>query len=129
MNTTTTTFGVTQEQIDKCDRLVHENTNEVFYLVESQTTDALYKVTWNTQFHRLQCTCPAGNEGRGCWHKRAVLAHCRQFRELKKAERIAQERQELEARIRNARPMPMPTKQEQATWNAINASREFKLMR
>jgi hypothetical protein len=42
--------------------------------VASQTTDEEYRVTYNATYNVLSCNCKAGQEGKGCWHKRATLA-------------------------------------------------------
>jgi len=74
--TVTTQYNVTLEQIDKATRIIDMKTNTVFYQVESQTdpTQDPYRVEWNERFHKLTCSCAAGQQGIPCWHIRAALA-------------------------------------------------------
>lgn len=52
-----------------------ESNGKHFAKVESQTTAGTeYTVEYNPLFKVLTCNCPAGQEGRGCWHRRATLA-------------------------------------------------------
>lgn len=76
-------YHVTPEQIDKCTRLVDGQTGQVFYQVKSQSDpDAEpYTVRYNAQYKKLTCTCKAGQDGFGCWHRRASLAHGYEYRQ------------------------------------------------
>ena len=100
MNTTTTPFAVTQEQIDACERVIDETNHQVFYIVASTSNPGThYKVIYNRQFGCLQCLpfdgepCPASVKGLTCWHKRAALAAEAEYKALKRAERQAEQRQ------------------------------------
>lgn len=85
-------YNVTQEQIDRCDRITDYSRHKVFYQVESQTDSTLvYHVEYSNAHHVLTCTCKAGQYGIPCWHKRAALA----AEEVYKQE-IAQRRAEQE---------------------------------
>jgi hypothetical protein len=94
-------YGVTQEQIDRTDRVIDYHLHKVFYLVESESEPGTYyRVEWNEQFGCLQCrphhgrSCPASQQGIPCWHKRAALA----AEKLYKAER-QRERQREQAEV------------------------------
>jgi len=136
VTTVTKSYGVTPEQIDACDRYVHENTGEVFYLVKSATTDGVYyRVTWNKQYRCLACTCQAAQTSLGCWHRRAVREANQQYRKAKQAEQVAQERQAQEhaamlARIEAANQHPtVYTEAEIKAAQYLNQPNEFKLLR
>lgn len=69
------TFHVTPEQIDKATRLIDCATGKIYYQVDSQSEPGkAYEVRYNQQYHRMTCTCKAGEAGLGCWHRRAALA-------------------------------------------------------
>lgn len=77
--TTTTTKPVTQEQIDRCHRVINETTNEVFYQVESQTTVGQEYEVHYIKNGAFRCTCPATVT---CWHIRASIQHAKEFKKL-----------------------------------------------
>jgi SWIM zinc finger len=73
--TVTTKYNVTIEQIDRATKIIDCNTNTVYFQVDSQTTPGTaYNARFNPQYGKLTCTCPAGEKGINCWHKRAALA-------------------------------------------------------
>jgi hypothetical protein len=73
--TVTTKYNVTIEQIDRASKIIDGRDNSVYFQVDSQTTPGTsYNVRFNRQFGKLTCTCPAGEKGINCWHKRAALA-------------------------------------------------------
>jgi len=87
-------YHLTVEQIASAQRFVNAVNNQVFYLVRSQSVpDTDYKVIYNKEYRVLQCLphngqpCPASAAGRGCWHKRAVMAAEVQYKRDRKAER------------------------------------------
>ncbi|GCE04705.1 hypothetical protein [Dictyobacter aurantiacus] len=69
MATTTKTSPITEQQINRCTRIIDMQTMEPFYLVQSEADDLIeYKV----QYHKdpkcpgkghFTCTCPAGLDG------------------------------------------------------------------
>ncbi len=68
-------YGVTDEQLSKCNLIQDGSTGRYFYIVESQTTQGTeYTVKFNAHFGKLTCRCKAGNLGIDCWHKRASVA-------------------------------------------------------
>ncbi len=78
-------YSITTAQLDKATKILDCRTGEVFYQVQSQTTDAVYELRYVTAHRCITCTCPAGNppltdDGdyayatRPCWHKRAAAA-------------------------------------------------------
>ncbi len=81
----TTTFdisNVTPEQIDRCHRILNENTGETFYMVESESgafDEDGNLIEYTVRFIRgrgFTCTCPAGRQGfRNCAH--GTCKHCR----------------------------------------------------
>lgn len=89
-------FSVTPAQIDKASRIVNGLTGEVFYQVESQTTDATYEVHYNKKYNRTVCNCEAAKNGIPCWHKRASRAAAFEARQ---AERIAMAKEAEAARL------------------------------
>jgi hypothetical protein len=80
-------YNVTLEQMDKA---THCSTNgEHFYIVESQSEpNKEYHVKYNSQYNAPSCTCKAGTNGRGCWHKRAALAAEEYFKATERARRL-----------------------------------------
>lgn len=104
MNTTTTP---TQEQIDRCERIVDLAANQVFYQVQSESSDELYKVSYDREHHCFRCTCPSGKEGfRNC-HFNPTCKHCRwsvaaekEYQDLRAAERLAAKRIEATPQYR-----------------------------
>ncbi len=93
--TLTTQYNITIEQLDRATKIIDCNTNTVYYQVDSQTNPGTaYNVRFNCQFGCLTCTCPAGQQGIPCWHKRAALA----ANELDK-ERVRRERQAEQAAV------------------------------
>ena len=85
-------YSVTLEQLDAATMIVDEKTQRAFYLVKSASDpEKEYRVTYNTAFSILQCTCPAGSEGRGCWHKRAALADWSLYRMEQRRARLAEQ--------------------------------------
>lgn len=96
--TTTSQTSVSQDLIDRCERTIGPD-GKVFYVVASlSVTDQHYKVHWNAQHGRLQCSpfdgepCKASKEGWTCWHMRAALAAEAEYKAFKKAERAAEQR-------------------------------------
>ncbi len=89
MITMTKTTRVDEGELARCHRIIHENTNEVFYLVENER-DPLIEYTVRALEkggkYYLTCTCPDGEAGLSCWHKRAAFAHAQEF---KAAHRVA----------------------------------------
>lgn len=68
-------YHITFAQLDKATRILDASTGKVFYQVFSQSeVGRLYEVKYNEEHKRLTCTCLAGQEGFGCWHRRAALA-------------------------------------------------------
>lgn len=93
--TLTTQYNITIEQLDRATKIIDCNTSTVYYQVDSQTNPGTaYNVRFNRQFGCLTCTCPAGQQGIPCWHKRAALA----ANELDK-ERVRRERQAEQAAV------------------------------
>jgi hypothetical protein len=83
MITMTKTMQVDESDLSRCHRLIYENTGEVFYLVESKRDPLVeYRVRALEKGGRyyLTCTCPAGQAGRACWHKRAAFAHAQEYK-------------------------------------------------
>src|SRR5690242_5131666 len=101
----TTNNQPTQEQIDRCERIIDLATNTVFYQVTSESDpNTIYEVRYNKQYHCFTCTCPSGKEGFLNCHVNPTCKHCRwsvaaekQYQDYKAAERMAQERIEREA--------------------------------
>jgi hypothetical protein len=93
--TTIDITAVTEEQIDRCHRVINENTHTPFYLVESERDILVeYKVEAILKDGEwyLTCTCPAGLRGIPCKHRRWAVAASEDFKELIKAEAQAQAR-------------------------------------
>jgi hypothetical protein len=68
---------VTDEMIDACWRLIDITTNEPYYSVASRSEYGKnYEVRAIKRGNKwyLTCTCPTGQEGGKCWHKRAAKA-------------------------------------------------------
>ncbi len=94
-----TILKVSDDQLRRCHRIIHENTGEVFYQVESES-DPLrepYEVHFRKDQGGFSCTCPAGLDGFRSSIARAVCKHCRwsvahdeEYRALKAAEQEAQ---------------------------------------
>lgn len=75
-------YHVTPEQLDKASRVIDMATGKIFYQVESQSEPGkIYEVRYNSEYKRLSCTCKAGQEGFGCWHRRASLAAAYEYRQ------------------------------------------------
>lgn len=90
---TTTATPITQEQIDRCDRIIDSATNTVFYQVRSESDDTkVYQVRYNATYKRLTCTCKAGESGYFCKHRRWALAAEDEYKTLLAAERQAEAR-------------------------------------
>ena len=88
---TTNHYQVTENQLDACSRIVDLNQQQVFYLVQSATTPGVeYKVIFDRKHRVITCDCKAGQEGSGCWHKRAALKAAENFKTDVQA-RIAQQ--------------------------------------
>jgi hypothetical protein len=67
--------AITQEQLDRCHRIIDENTGKVFYKVQSES-DPTQEYTVRFTEKGWSCTCPAGREGfRNCSH--GTCKHCR----------------------------------------------------
>ncbi|MFL5591043.1 MAG: hypothetical protein ACJ8DI_25795 [Ktedonobacteraceae bacterium] len=87
MTTTIDILNVTQEQIDRCHRILHENTGETFYQVESESDPTKEYEVHFIKGRGFTCTCPAGASGfhhcsKGtCKHCRWAVAHAVQFRQ------------------------------------------------
>jgi hypothetical protein len=84
---------VTAEQLNKCNRVEDVATGSIFYMIESQTTPSQeYKVEAIQRHghYYVTCTCPAGLNGRDCWHKAAAAAHAAEYKEMVKAAARAQ---------------------------------------
>lgn len=90
-----TTYNVTFEQVQACERLINDTTRRSYYVVASSKNDGTeYTVYFDTAHKMLVCVCPAGQRGIGCWHKRAVMAHNAEYHANRKA---LQEKEETEA--------------------------------
>ena len=61
------------------------------WVVESRTTRGTYYEVFPMPRGGFRCTCPAGQNGRGCWHATAVEAEARAQAELLAAEENAAE--------------------------------------
>lgn len=92
-------IAVTEEQIDRCSRVIDMAAMLPFYLVLSESDNLTeYKVAAirkNGEYH-LTCTCPAGLRGIPCKHRRWAMAASEDFKRLIKAQaqadaRIAQQ--------------------------------------
>ncbi len=100
MTTTTETtiytrYHVTFEQVNACHRIGSTTTRAAYYQVESSKNDGTeYTVEYNRIVKALTCTCKAGQNGIGCWHKRASLAHAEEYRTNR---RLLQEKEEAQA--------------------------------
>lgn len=82
-------YSVSQAQLDKCH--LTEKDGRYYYVVESQTTeDTQYNCRYNRQHGCFTCDCPAGIEGRACWHKRAAMASLTLYKQEVKARRAAE---------------------------------------
>jgi hypothetical protein len=97
MNATTKTpLVVTEEQLDRCHRIIDEATGQVFYRVESESDpDTEYTVRAirkDSKWHTT-CSCPAGQHGTPCKHRRWATAHADWF----KAEQAALAERDAEA--------------------------------
>lgn len=89
------TYNVTFEQVQACERLINESTRRSYYVVASSQNDGTeYTVYFDTTHKVLICTCAASQNGRSCWHKRAVQAH---VAELKANRKALHEKEEAEA--------------------------------
>src|SRR6266849_9643437 len=112
INTTT----VTDEQIAKCHRIVDGQTNEVFYMVESEEekfnedgSRVEYKVTWDSVKKVFGCTCASGAEGfRSCTFH-ATCKHCRWA--VAAARRYRQEQDALKASYPSEKQMELMARQ------------------
>ena len=128
------TTTVTPEQIDACTRVIDQAKHEVFYLVQSATdVTVTYQVRFNRQYKRLSCQCKGNQQGYVCWHIRAAYEAAKQYAEVKRAEceakvRMEQERLETWTRVMQAVPTCYSEYEVQRDL-ALNADREFKLMR
>jgi hypothetical protein len=83
MITMTKTTQVDEGDLARCHRIIYENTGEVFYLVESELDPLVeYKVRALEKCGKyyLTCTCPDGEAGLSCGHKRAAFAHAQEFK-------------------------------------------------
>src|SRR5436305_14697681 len=88
----------TNEQLDRCHRITNDQTGEVWYQVESETTDAEYEVHFIAG-KGFTCTCPAGQEAfrycrSTCKHCRCSHAHAQEFRAQEQRERVAAQQAE-----------------------------------
>ena len=93
-----TRYQVTEEQLDKCSRVIDLATNEVFYLVQSQTDfETTYTVKYLPNVKAMTCNCPAGQRGTRCWHVRAARKHAELYNEAVKAQVEAEARMKQEA--------------------------------
>lgn len=88
-----TNLTVTPEQLAATTRHLDEN-GKPYYTCQSATDPTgLYTLRYVPQYRVLQCNCAAGREGLFCcWHKRAVMQAERTYQDMRKAERLAQER-------------------------------------
>lgn len=91
-------LNVTQEQIDRCERIIDGN-GEVFYQCLSESDDTtIYEVRYNRQYKRFSCSCPSGLEGfihcahGTCKHCRWAVAAEAEYQQYIRAERAAQAR-------------------------------------
>lgn len=89
----TATTQISQDQIDRCIRLIDPRTNRAYYQVQSESQeDTRYEVRWNLAHKCLTCTCKGGQAGFSCKHMRWSLAAEAEYKELKRAERAAEQR-------------------------------------
>jgi hypothetical protein len=80
--------AVTPEQLDACWRVFAGQTGEPFYRVRSRTSPNLDYTVRAIKVGRkyyITCTCPTGQNGGNCWHKRAAKAHAKEYKELTRA--------------------------------------------
>lgn len=115
------TSSVTEAQINACTRVIDEATNTVFYQVDSSQNDGtFYTVRKMADKPFLTCSCPAGQAGQMCWHRRAALAHAKEYKALKAAEQQAQTQQDTP----QVAPLNQWTPTERREYTRINQSRE-----
>jgi hypothetical protein len=77
-------YRVDESLVSKAHRIEDLTKHIVFYQVESRSLEGVeYKVYFDQVHKVLTCTCPAGESGSGCWHKRAALAHSEEIRQEK----------------------------------------------
>jgi hypothetical protein len=118
-------YRVTAEQLDRCSRWIDEQSKTVLYLVGSQSDPNLtYHVRWNSQFARFSCDCVGNSHGVVCWHLRAAFAAEYLYREAKRNEEIASERERL-----MALPPTLPTEDEVRRDQERCQSHGFTLLR
>jgi hypothetical protein len=67
---------VTPEHLARCHRCFDADTSEVSYVVESESSDARYRVQYALA-SGFRCTCPAGLDGFRCCPFNTVCKHCR----------------------------------------------------
>jgi hypothetical protein len=109
-STPTGYLHVSQDQIDRCERIIDLSTNPptVFYQCLSESDDTtIYVVRYNREFKRFSCTCPSGAEGfihcayGTCKHCRWAVAAEAEYQQYKRAERQAAARIEATAQYQH----------------------------
>lgn len=87
-------YSVTVELMDKCHLTQDDTTGKYYYMVESRTTeDTQYTCRYDREHHCFTCNCPAGREGRACWHKRAAMASLTLYKQELRNRREAEARE------------------------------------
>ncbi|GHO69287.1 hypothetical protein KSC_081790 [Ktedonobacter sp. SOSP1-52] len=154
MAATTNFTTVTEEQIDRCTRVIDMQTGEPFYMVLSESDEL---TTYKVQYHKdpkrpgkgyFTCTCPAGQEGfihcssLSCKHVRWSIAAARVYKANMKAQAQAQAKQrehllivdgkevdeETYNRVMNAKPYAWTEEEIQHDFKRYQA-RPFSLMK
>jgi hypothetical protein len=75
---------VTQEQLDRCTRIIDMETMLPFYMVRSESDDLTeYKVAtiWRHGRWFVTCSCPAGLRGIPCKHQRWAKAAAAEYKD------------------------------------------------
>jgi len=79
-------YPVSQEQVNRCLRVLSMDSGEVYYRVRSMTKAATeYEVRYNRILRRFTCTC-ANGIAPTCWHRRAATVAEREYQKARQAE-------------------------------------------
>lgn len=116
-------FNVTETQIDKASRVLDLQSGKVFYQVESQTTDEIYEVRYNSEFKRLTCNCKAGQVGVPCWHKRAAAAAAFEYRQQ---ENLAARKEAEAAKLASYKALEQARDESRAAVAGLKAGKDVR---
>lgn len=126
--------GVTEEQIDRCHRILDLNNNSLpFYLVESEsdfTKEYKVEAILKDGHYYITCTCPAGLRGFTnckagyCKHVKWCVAASEDFKKLIKAEAEAQARIDAEKLKASATAREILCKELNVSYASANVDNE-----